>query len=338
MGNAFMEHAIGVEMKNISQNALATPVIPTNQQPVGTGAPAMAPVAPVAPTAPTAPTAPLKVASRPANVFTIMRVSEASNYIKMFVYGASGVGKTHFAATANKCEPLRDVLYLDAESGSSTLVNMGCTDIDVVPIRNWSGLVGVFDFLYAYCKLRDGGADDATMRKFLQQYGLGDRKVLPVYRTVVLDTLDEMQDYCMKHIQGIDPQNTRLGAAYSKPGWAEYGEALDRMKAVVRNFRNLPMHVVMTCHQENKQDDNQRMYIAPLLVGKFATAVQAYFDFVAFYAARTIRTKDGTAVERRMYIEPGVNFDAKNRCNAARGWIDEPTMSKILELMQQSGK
>jgi hypothetical protein len=80
------------------------------------------------------------------------------------------------------------------------------------------------------------------------------------------------------------------------------------------------------------------MYIAPLLVGKFATAVQAYFDFVAFYAARTIRTKDGTAVERRMYIEPGVNFDAKNRCNAARGWIDEPTMAKILALMQQPSK
>jgi len=335
MANAFLEHAISVEMKNISQKALATPVIPVPQA-ATTSAPANV-IPAVAPTASPA-AALIKVASRPANAFTIMRVSEASNFIKMFVYGASGVGKTHFAATAADCASLRDVLYLDAESGSSTLVNMGCTDIDVVPIRNWAGLVGVFDFLYAYCKLRDGNADDITMRKFLQQYGLGDREVLPVYRTVVLDTLDEMQDYCMKHIQGIDPQNTRLGAAYSKPGWAEYGEALDRMKAVVRNFRNLPMHVVMTCHQENKQDDNQRMYIAPLLVGKFATAVQAYFDFVAFYAARTIRTKDGTAVERRLYIEPGVNFDAKNRCNATRGWIDEPTMTKILELMQQSSK
>jgi hypothetical protein len=135
MGNAFLNHAIGVEMKNIPQQALAAPVIPVGASMPATPNGTSAPIASNG--AGTAANAPIKVASRPANAFTIMRVAEASNYIKMFVYGASGVGKTHFAATASNCEPLCDVLYLDAESGSSTLVNMGCTDIDVVPIRNW---------------------------------------------------------------------------------------------------------------------------------------------------------------------------------------------------------
>lgn len=269
-----------------------------------------------------------------ANPFMIQRVTEAEQYIKLLVYGASGVGKTHLAATAQECEELKDVLFLDAESGASTLVNMGHSDIDVVAIKNWQGVVTSYEFLKKYCVLRDRG-DEAALRTFFKSVGI-EREKLPVYKTVVLDTLDEIQDYCMKNIQGIDPQSSSLGAAYSKPGWPEYGEALERMRALVRNFRNLPLHIIFTCHQENKQDDMQRMHIMPSLTGKFAVAAQAFFDFVGFYAARTVNTKEGPKIERKLFIAPGQNFDAKNRCKAEVGFIAEPTMQKLLQLMKDS--
>ena len=276
------------------------------------------------------------IISRPTNPFTIVKASEVSRYIKMFMYGASGVGKTYLAATAHDCAELRDVLYLSIESGTSTLVNMGKTDMDMIEVSNWYQFVQIYDFLYAYCKLRDADAPEEQMRAFLARVGLGDREKLPVYRTLVVDTLDELQDYCMKSILGIDPQGAKLNLPYNKPGWDEYGEALDRMKTAARNLRELPMHIIVTCHNEVTKDDAQRTTIAPLLVGKFATAVQAYFDFVAYYAARQINTKDGQVLERRLFIEPGPNFAAKNRCQAAKGWISNPTMLHVLSLLKKA--
>lgn len=273
----------------------------------------------------------------PANIFTIWQAQEAERNIKMLVYGASGVGKTYLAATAQDCASLRDVLYIDAEAGSATLLNAGKADMDIVNVQNWQQLVKVYEFLYQFCRLRDDkNVTEEKMRKFLSNFGLGDRKILPNYKTVIIDTVDEVQDYCMKSVQGINPQSAQLNLAYIKPGWPEYGEVLERMRLLVRNFRNLPLHVVMTCHQEIKQDENQRMLIAPSLVGKFAVVAQAYFDFVAYYVAKTQNTEQGPVTKRRLYIAPGTNFAAKNRCNAAQGWVDNPTMEKILNLLDKT--
>ena len=277
-----------------------------------------------------------RIVPKAANLFTIQAAEEAPAYIKMLVYGASGVGKTHLSATSHDCPLLRDVLYLDVEAGAATLISAGYTNVDVVPIKNWSQLVRVYEFLHAFCVLRDQGAPEEKMRQLFARVGLGDRQILPNYRTVIIDTLDEVQEYCMKNVQGQDPQNMSLSAQYMKPGWPEYGEVLERMKTVTRNFRNLPMHVVASCHQEVKQDEAQRMMIVPSLVGKFEIVAQAYFDFVAYYAAKTVASEGGTTIKRRLYIAPGQNFNAKNRCNAVEGWIDNPTMEKVLNLLKSS--
>lgn len=252
----------------------------------------------------------------------------------MLIYGASGVGKTYLAATSYDCAPLKDVLYLNIEAGSATLESAGYGNMDIVPIKNWAQLVRVYEFLHLFCTMRDGGAPEDKMRALFTKVGLGDRPKLPNYKTVIIDTLDEVQDYCMKNVQGQDPQNMSLSAQYMKPGWPEYGEVLERMKTVTRNFRNLPMHVVATCHQEVKQDEAQRIMIVPSLVGKFEIVAQAYFDFVAYYAAKAVAAEGGPVIKRRLYISPGPNFSAKNRCNAAEGWIDAPTMEKILNLLR----
>ena len=270
-----------------------------------------------------------------ANPFVVERAVDAEPFIKLFMYGATGIGKTYLAATAHDCIPMRDVLFLNAEGGTATLVNMGKTDVDVITVKNWPMFVRVYDFLAAYCKLKNKpGVTEAELRAFLTVVNLGDRDPLPDYNTVVIDTIDEIQEYCMKHILGMDPQSTKLGTPYNKPGWPEYGELLDRMKTVARNFRNLPMHVIVTCHQEIKQDDNQRVYIEPSLVGKFAVAAQAYFDFVGYYVARHAISKGGPIMERRMYITPGPNYAAKNRCNVSTGWLSEPTMGQIYKLLK----
>lgn len=269
------------------------------------------------------------------SLFTIQSAEEAPAYIKMLVYGASGVGKTHLAATSYDCAELRDVLYLNIEAGSATLVNAGYSNMDIVPIKNWAQLSKVYEFLLRFTEMRDRQVSEDQMRQLFAKVGLGERKVLPNYRTVILDTLDEAQEYCMKNIQGQDPQSQALNIPYTKPGWAEYGEVLERMKSLTRNFRNLPMHVVATCHQEVKQDDAQRMMITPSLVGKFETVAQAYFDFVAYYAAKTVTTEAGPQTRRRLYIAPGANFSAKNRCNAEISYVESPTMEKILALLKK---
>jgi len=94
----------------------------------------------------------------------ILSSEEQSCFLKMLVYGASGVGKTVFGSTAP--EPL----FLDAEAG---LLSIQDKKIDRIKIETFQDLRDAFEFLKA-----------------------GQHK----YKTVIIDSLTEIQKKSMDSI------------------------------------------------------------------------------------------------------------------------------------------
>lgn len=261
------------------------------------------------------------------------RVSQ--KYIKMLVYADFGVGKTYLAGTAAEVESMGDVLMLNAESGELTL---DTTDehnfeaIDMVSIVNFRQAANVYDFLRVHCKLRDAG-DIEGMKK--HQARLTGQEVEDIadgdvrrYRTVIIDSLTELQVYCMNQLLGIDGQ-TGLAEETQSPEWAEYKKQFHMLQRLMRAFRDLPIHVIITCARTYEQDDQKRMMFNPKLTGQLSLAVQGFVDIVGYLVLGS--PNDKGEIPRRMFVQPIGRYAAKNRfscCKASH--FDNPTMKSIL--------
>lgn len=145
-------------------------------------------------------------------------------------------------------------LIISCESGLLTLRGK---DIDCFEIKEWEDVEKAFVFL------RAGGHE---------------------YETVVLDSLTELQKkLCDKLIEGKD-----------KLTIGDWGLVIDKIRRLVRHFRDLPMNVVIIAlADQTKDDETGRVYTVPSLNGKaLPNELAAYFDVVLYQFAK--KTDTGT--------------------------------------------
>src|SRR5660397_226942 len=128
------------------------------------------------------------------------------DYAKVVVYGPPGAGKTTFGAT------FPDALILSAESG---LLSIRDKDIDTWTIDKWEDLEEAFGFL---------------------------RRGEHEYKTVVLDSLTEVQKKLNEHIIRKFPGKRR--DYEDLMSMSDWGYSIDRLRKMCRAFRDLPMNVI----------------------------------------------------------------------------------------------
>ena len=232
----------------------------------------------------------------------IVKSSNRMPYLKIMIYGPPGVGKTVLAGTASRSKALSPVLFADAEAGTLSLKD----DIDVVRITDMPTL--------------------GKMVKFL--------RTEKQYKTVVIDSLTEVQKIIMKHViqQAVkeDPKHDKE-IPYQKD-WYRNSELVRR---IVRSFRDLPMHVIFTAlDREVKDDLTGSVQTLPALPGQLAGEVPGYLDIVGYL---TVQEVDGNIV-RRLIVQPTPMIMAKDRSDALGPWIDNPELSSIVKRIVQSRK
>lgn len=119
------------------------------------------------------------------------------------------------------------------------------------------------------------------------------------YRWVCIDSISEIAEVVL---QGEKLRN--------RDGRRAYGEMADTVFDLLRGFRNLPMHVVMTAKQGREEIGNQVLR-APMLPGRQLTLNIAYlFDEV--FALRVEQNKEGELV-RVLQTGKSRSFEAKDR-------------------------
>lgn len=262
--------------------------------------------------------------------FQVTSAKKSESYYKMMLYGDLGTGKTVFAASAQDEKSMQDVLFISAEAGDMSISERD--DIDIIRINSYSQFADIYEFVRLFCKARDAGDKDKMLK--LSNYLRPEedqltKKDLKVYKTIVIDSLTEVQKYVMYRLLGTNIGEARLDIPPDQPEFKEWGQGAEMIRLLIRSFRDLPMNVIIVCGENRQMDQMQQIHRIPSLPGKLSNEIGYFLDVVGYMAARP---GEGGDLERRLYLQPGKTFTAKCRIRALDGvsFIDEPTMSKLV--------
>lgn len=237
----------------------------------------------------------------------ISSVVEQAEYFNMLVYGDSGVGKTVLAGSSFAVPEMSPVIFLDIEGGTLSLKSK-YPEVEKVRISSWAHLSAVFNDL------------KANPNK---------------YKTVVLDSVSELQQLGMDEImyravkkaeEEGDERDPDL------PSIGEHGKSNERMKKVIRHFRDLPMNTIFTALERIDVDKKGRKHIKPLLSPKLSDQITGWLDVVVYMYKKEI---DGE-IKRVLCTEATDEVTAKDRSDNLPPYLPDPTMATIYDLTMKS--
>jgi len=277
-----------------------------------------------------------------ATAFQITSVEDELEYLNMLVYGIPGSGKTTLLASAADVEEMADVLMLDIESGKLTIKDnkriKHKNKIDVVRVTSYKQLAEVHKFLQAHCRYRDLDTPEAI--KKLTDLEAKFKRVTPDkiktprrYRTVIMDSLSELDALCIYELLGLstdmDLSEAMNDGDMEVAQFAEYKKNNQIMQLIVRAYRDLPINALFSCHVAYTQNELKQMFYSPSLTGKLRNQVQGFVDLVGYLKVGDL--PDGKIeAPRRMYFQPVGKFDAKSRlANLVGSYFDDPYMKDI---------
>jgi phage nucleotide-binding protein len=224
-------------------------------------------------------------------------VDEMAPWFNMLIYGEPGVGKTWLAGSAAAVEEMSPVLFIDIEGGTLTLRNP-FPQVEVARVKSYEEMAEVY----------------GELRK-------GDHK----YKTVVLDSLTEIQKFSMYRIMQAlaesDPDRDP-----DVPGMREWGKNIEQIRRTVRLFRDLPMNVIFTALANFDKDAKTGLIkTKPSLSGKLANEVAGFVDIVMYYYIKNI---DGEN-QRLLLTAATDTVVAKDRTGRLPEVFEQPTMQTL---------
>lgn len=227
----------------------------------------------------------------------VQTVADKMAFINLLVYGDPGVGKTVLAASADKVPEMRPVIFIDIEGGTFS-IRERYPEVKVVRVESWDDMQSIYDAL------------------LMEDHG---------YRTVVLDSLTEIQKFSMYNIMEFtvkkDPDRDP-----DVPSMREWGKNIEQIRKLVRAFRDLPMHTIFTALEKSDKDNKTgKVKTKPSLSGKLANEVAGFLDIVAYQYTKVHED------ELRRYLLTGSHeqYVAKDRSDNLPLTIESPTMDKV---------
>lgn len=227
----------------------------------------------------------------------VLSVAERLVYINMIIYGDPGAGKTVLAGSSDLVPDMRPVLFVDVEGGTFS-IRERFPEIEVVRVETWDDMQKIYDALYS-------GKHE--------------------YKTVVLDSLSEIQKFSMYNIMEFtvakDPDRDP-----DIPSMREWGKNIEQIRKLVRAFRDLPIHTVFTALAKTDKDNKSgAIKTLPSLSGKLAAEVSAFVDIVGY-----LYTKVQDDELRRFLLTTATDrYVAKDRSDHLPPTLESPTMTDV---------
>ena len=137
------------------------------------------------------------------------------------------------------------------------------------------------------------------------------------FASVAIDSISEIAEVCLGKEKAL-----------AKDPRAAYGEMQTTMAEIIRSFRDLPRHILMTAKLEKAQDEMGRMLYSPSMPGnKTGQSLPYYFDIVA--ALRVEKDAEGVT-QRAMMLESDGMWQAKDRSGKLAAW-EAPDLGAIIK-------
>ncbi len=198
-------------------------------------------------------------------------------HMKVLIYGDSGVGKTWTASTAP------NPVYLLTEPNG--LPTIRASNPNAIVVQADEG---------------NGGMD--TVRAFLRAAKDGSLARETGAKTVVLDSLNELQRMIRDEIMASKRGN-HGDAVFTLQDW---GVLTDKMRAMVRAFRDLPFHVVGITHADAQVEEGGPRHLLPMFMGRsLPNEIAGYFSVVGYQYRKQSKGEDGEVVTTRHVLLQG---------------------------------
>lgn len=249
-------------------------------------------------------------------------------YLRMMIYGQPGSGKSRLAATAAMDPRLAPCLMLESFGNPIAFRNYPQKP-DVVTVRQMSDFNEPYDWLCS---------GQSPSHVFCQQNGLK-----PPYKTLIVDSLTEVQRFVTRRVTGVEKAMAPgdLTPALGRQG---FGSLLGTMMNWAAFYVKLPMNVVLISHEAGLSETIQQ--IRPLLWGQSGNEIAGY----CYIVGRLVKGTAGEAWWRKWGVDPFTDstqnvlvfsetpkYYAKEQYGLSVDHICDPTMSKIADLIEQSG-
>lgn len=233
---------------------------------------------------------------------------EIVNQLNLLVYGEPGVGKTYLAGTADDDPRTSPVLYLGCGDGSITTIRNRAS-IDAKEVRSITQLEEIYNTLYH-------SIDPVTNRIY--------------YSTVIIDPITEVTDLDMRTIMKAAYQQNPERVDIDVPSPREWGKNRNHTRLIVRAFRDLPCHTIVTAQLGTSQEEGQPMKYFPGFAGKLKTEIPGLMDVVGYLYA------DATTGEtvRKMQVVGTRRVQAKDRTARLGNMVENPTIPMLWDMIQ----
>lgn len=236
--------------------------------------------------------------------------------VTALVYGRSGTGKTTFAATIDKVDPVVPgadrVLILDiSEEGTDSVYDQ--PTLDVIELRNWNDFAGVYQFLKK-----------------------GEHK----YKAVIIDTITQLQRLAMDEAKlraDVD-----VDGAMTRRAWGFLSSMINPM---LLSYRDLPMHVILIAQdrkdETEDEEDDLIPDVGPAVMPSIATTVNAMVKVIGqtyiTQKEKNVKGQIRRTTTYRLRVGPHPFYLTKLRCPKkfkVTGSIPNPNFSTIVEIIR----
>lgn len=235
-----------------------------------------------------------------------------ASWLNMILYGEPSVGKTHaFGTVELDPENFLPALLIDIDGGTDTLRNRKQIDISP-PIRKLSTLQEVYKEVAAQ-----------------PDY----------YKTIGIDNITELQKIDMAEVmqEAKDRANNPDNVDIYVPSQREWGKSSERMRRIIRAFRDLPCHTIVLAHVDAREEGVITKY-GPSLPGKLRHELSGFFSVVGYM---DVYEKEGKTL-RKIQFTKTRRVQARDRFNALPELMDDigydtPTIPNVWRIIKESG-
>lgn len=248
-------------------------------------------------------------------------------FYKGLHYGLPGSTKTRTSCTAALDDRMAPALYIN--SGGNPLA---IRDYEQKP--DMIELEKIEDLNWIYKWLKDGQPDHPMAKEL----GL-DR--MP-YKTLIFDGVSHFQQTIYHRLN-----NSTVGSMPEKPTFNEHGAVLRVLTMFAHSFFQLPMHVIVTAleYEEKIDETGKNIRVRPMIAGQSAQILPSY----AYVIARIMHASRIQGEEPKLYAQlakdipritsvaifkPDAFREAKDQYNALGAFMIDPTMTKIMDLIE----